>query len=27
MDGIRKRFGYESLRIALGEPGRDTEDE
>jgi DNA polymerase-4 len=27
MDGIRKRFGYESLRIALGEPGRGTEDE
>jgi DNA polymerase IV len=27
MDGIRKRFGYEALRIALGELGRDAEDE
>jgi DNA polymerase-4 len=27
MDGIRKRFGYEALRIALGELDRDAEDE
>jgi DNA polymerase-4 len=27
MDGIRERFGYEALRIALGELGRDAEDE